>query len=145
MMGPNAPYRCITAEMATIYPGPEQMCEHSSQYVSEVSLARLTGGGGRTGGKLLNISSQSRWLIVSGKVCAGLGWTGCFYLRCWRGMFGMRTVSAVWAQLRQVLGVEHRLEHRAARSDNTISPQWSIDIYFVKWRSTSSSYYYNTK
>ena len=46
MMGPNAPYRCITAEMATIYPGPEQMCEHSSQYVSEVSLARVTRGWG---------------------------------------------------------------------------------------------------
>ena len=27
-MGPNAPYRCITAEMATIYPPPDQMCYH---------------------------------------------------------------------------------------------------------------------
>lgn len=52
MMGPNAPYRCITAEMATIYPGPEQMCEHSSQYVSEVSLARLTGGWGENWRKI---------------------------------------------------------------------------------------------
>ena len=128
MMSPNAPYRFNTAEMATIYPRTAT-CVITARKVCPIIIADwgCWHSGRRTGVKLLNICSAGGEPSSGGVlVCAGLA--VCFYHRCWRGMFGMRTVSAGGAQLRQVLGGDHRLEIRLELSD-----MWQRSIMIVGW------------
>ena len=70
MMGPNAPYRCITAEMATIYPGPDR-CVITAPQLCPITITDRAGWhSGRS--KIAEYLKCRWWFMIVLKVCSGL-------------------------------------------------------------------------